>query len=201
MNRASLLFLGVLITVFTSMVGLVVAPDWQYRELASFQDDAGQTYPVPRSTPAAAGREVYIDLGCLYCHSQQVRPEGYGSDIARGWGVRRTVARDYLYDSPPLLGTMRTGPDLANIGARQPSRNWQLLHLYDPKLTSPGSIMPRYPFLFSVVREPERPPASAVALPQSDSAGGSWIAPKSRAEWLVEYLRSLDHGFELPEAK
>ena len=115
--------------------------------------------------------------------------------------MRRTVARDYIYDSPPLLGTMRTGPDLANIGARQPSRDWHMLHLYNPQITSSGSIMPEYPFLFTVVKDGERLPNTAVKLPEDRTGETAWIIPNDRAEQLVEYLKSLDHGYDLPEAE
>jgi cytochrome c oxidase cbb3-type subunit 2 len=93
------------------------------------------------------GREVYIANGCVYCHSQQPRPKAFAPDFSRGWG-RATVAGDYAYDQPHLLGTMRTGPDLMNIGVRQPSEQWHLGHLYQPRAYMPGSIMPSYPFLF-----------------------------------------------------
>jgi cytochrome c oxidase cbb3-type subunit 2 len=201
MNRATLIALGVLVTVFSSLLGLVVLPNWQFRELAAYKDDSQELWPPAPFGNAVTGRAVYIDLGCIYCHSQQVRPEGFGADIARGWGMRRTVARDYIYDRPPLLGTMRTGPDLANIGARQPSRDWHLLHLFDPAITSKGSTMPRYPFLFTVIRDPERVPPAAIRLPPGWSAEPAGIVPKLRAEQLVGYLRSLNHDYELPEAK
>ncbi len=201
MNRATLLALGVMLTVFASLLGLVLFPDWQYRDLAAYKDDTGEAWPPAPFGDAAAGRAVYIDLGCLYCHSQQVRPEGYGADIARGWGVRRTVARDYIHDSPPLLGTMRTGPDLANIGARQPSRDWHLLHLYNPAITSPGSTMPRYPFLFTVILNAARVPPDALRLPDEWSAEPAWIVPTRRGAQLTAYLMSLNHSYELPEAK
>ena len=59
-----------------------------------------------------------------------------GPDIERerGWGKRRTVAEDFLYDYPVMLGQQRIGPDLANIGARRSDANWHLLHLYSPGL-------------------------------------------------------------------
>ena len=201
MSRATLIALGVLVTVFSSLLGLVVVPNWQYRDLAAYKDDAQEVWPPAPFGDAVTGRAVYIDLGCVYCHSQQVRPEGYGSDIARGWGMRRTVARDYIYDSPPLLGTMRTGPDLANIGARQPSRDWHLLHLYNPVITSQGSTMPRYPFLFTVVRDAARVPSGAVRLPAEWSRDPAWIVPAPRGAQLAGYLMSLSHSYELPEAR
>lgn len=201
MNRATLIALGVLVVVFSSLLGLVLIPNWQYRDLAAYKDDAQDVWPPAPFGDAVTGRAVYIDLGCVYCHSQQVRPEGYGADIARGWGLRRTVARDYIYDSPPLLGTMRTGPDLANIGARQPSRDWHLLHLYNPAITSQGSTMPRYPFLFTVVRNAARVPAGAVRLPAEQSQDPAWIVPAPRGSQLAGYLMSLNHNYELPEAR
>ena len=138
-------------------------------------------------------------MGCVYCHSQQVRPERFGADIQRGWGSRRTVARDYLYETPHLLGTMRTGPDLANIAVRQPSYDWHHLHLYNPRLTSPGSIMPAFAFLYDEITVPdaEDPPRDAVAIPNTN---GRYIVPTRRARQLFRYLMSLEKNAPLPEA-
>ena len=58
-----------------------------------------------------------------------------GADVRRGYGQRRTVSRDYIYDNPTMLGTMRTGPDLANVGGRY-SEAWQHAHLYPPHWSS-----------------------------------------------------------------
>ena len=46
-----------------------------------------------------------------------------GPDLARGWGKRRTVAEDFLFDSPVMPGSQRVGPDLANVGTRLPDAN------------------------------------------------------------------------------
>src|SRR3546814_11471675 len=74
-------------------------------------------------------RAQYVANGCVYCHSQQPRSSGQTlADQARGWG-RPSTPGDYAYDAPQLLGTMRTGPDLLNVGVRLPSRDWQLTHL------------------------------------------------------------------------
>ncbi len=201
MNRTTLIALGVLFSVFASLLGLVLFPNWQTRDLAAFKDDSQESWPAVPFGDAVTGRAVYVDLGCVYCHSQQVRPEGFGADIARGWGMRRTVARDYIFEPTPLLGTMRTGPDLANIGARQPSRDWHLLHLYNPAITSAGSTMPRYPFLFKVIREANGVPAEAVRLPAEWSREPAWVLPNLRGAQLVGYLRSLNRNYDLPEAK
>ena len=70
-----------------------------------------------------------------------------GPDITRGWGRRLTVAQDYLHDSPVQLGSLRLGPDLANVGARLPSAPALLQKLYDARTVTPGSMMPPYRFL------------------------------------------------------
>src|SRR3546814_20110344 len=79
--------------------------------------------------------DLDIEQGCLYCHSQQPRSADQAPDDERGWG-RASVASDYAYDHPHLMGTMRTGPDLPNVGARLPSRDWQLTQLYPPRAIS-----------------------------------------------------------------
>ena len=112
-----------------------------------------------------------------------------GPDIARGWGKRRTVAEDFLYDSPVMLGSQRIGPDLANVGLRQPDPNWHLRHLYSPRLLAKDSTMAPYRFLFEK-RKIERAP-SADALHDLAVAPGYEIVPKPEAKALVAYLVSL----------
>lgn len=201
MNRTVLIALGVIATVISSFVGLVALPEHQLETLEPVTLENGDQRPMKPGGPAATGREVYIDLGCVYCHSQQVRPPDYGADIERGWGTRQTRPIDHIYDEPPLLGTMRTGPDLANIGARQPSADWHYLHLYDPELTSPGSIMPKFPFLFrEVAKEDVRGrPDDALELPKDRQPEDAWVVPKRRGRDLVAYLLSLDHTWEIPD--
>lgn len=202
MNKSLLIFIGVIFTVVFSLSGLVLVPDWQFRGIEPFQTEDGSLYPQPLTGPPEAGRAVYMDLGCIYCHSQQVRPEGFGADIDRGWGKRRTVMRDYLFDPINLTGTMRTGPDLANIGARQPSKTWQYLHLYNPQITSPGSIMPPHPFLFRAGTDGAGTPFDGVTLPKEwQTPTAKFIVPNARARYLVDYLISLNKSVALPEAE
>jgi cytochrome c oxidase cbb3-type subunit II len=200
-NRAFFLYVGVLLTVIASFVGVVGLAQRQLGSLEGVAGESGNVMPLKPDGAVAAGRAEYIGLGCMYCHSQQVRPEGFGADIARGWGTRRTVARDHIWDFPPVLGTMRTGPDLANIGARQPSDAWHLLHLFNPRLTSPRSTMPPYPFLFTERRVEVDRPAAALSFPSGDPRPGRVVVPTDRALALVAYLKSLDHGYAVPEAR
>ncbi len=148
----------------------------------------------PYTAEAARGREAYMALGCIYCHSQQPRDPRQAPDAERGWG-RPSVPADYAYDHPHLLGTMRTGPDLFNIGARQPSRDWHLLHLYDPRAVVPGSIMPAHRFLFDVGGA-AGPEDVVVNLP-----GGGTAVARPEALDLVAYLLSLDHTYPVAPAE
>lgn len=147
----------------------------------------------PYTAAQQRGRDEYIRQGCLYCHSQQPRDRSQAPDAERGWG-RPSVAGDYYYDRPHLLGTMRTGPDLLNVGARQPSVDWHLGHLYQPRAYVPGSIMPGYPFLFDL-KDRAEPGERVVALPPGTVPEGKVVVAQPRALDLAAYLVSLDRTY------
>ncbi len=161
----------------------------------------------PRKLPGIAqqGKAVYADLGCVYCHTQQVRRPDYGADIERGWGKRVTVARDYVMQERALIGNLRIGPDLMTIGERQPDANWHHQLLYNPQIVSAGiPTKPSYPFLYKVQKVDRAPsPKAVVFAPDSMYAPeeGYEVVPTKRAEALVEYLLSLKLDYSLPEAK
>lgn len=148
----------------------------------------------PYSSAQLVGRQSYIANGCVYCHSQQPRDKKQAPDATRGWG-RASVAGDYAHDTPHLLGTMRTGPDLLNIGARQPSKDWQLGHLFQPRAYTPGSIMPPYPYLFEVRQGAAQAGETVVNLPPSFAKPGEVVVAKPEALALVAYLLSLDRTY------
>jgi cytochrome c oxidase cbb3-type subunit I/II len=92
------------------------------------------------------GRDIYIREGCVGCHSQMVRP--FRSETER-YG-EYSKAGEFVYDHPFLWGSRRTGPDLHREGLgnkNAKSHAWHYKHLFDPRITSPGSIMPMYPWL------------------------------------------------------
>jgi len=195
MTRVLGIIAGTALILLYATLLLVVMPTIQLR--------TGENPPEalePYTESEARGREHYISLGCIYCHSQQPRDPSQAPDMARGWG-RPSVPSDYSYDNPHLLGTMRTGPDLFNIGARQPSVDWQLTHLYQPRAVSPGSIMPAYPFLF---RETDYlGDQIEVKLPAQFQGSERYVVPRQEALDLVDYLLALDHTYpaeELPQA-
>lgn len=205
MKHFPLLFIGIFLTIAFSFTGIVVMSQIQFgRLLPAAIEEGEQRYPREPVGIAQQGNQVYISMGCLYCHSQQVRRKGFGADFDRGWGDRQTVPRDYIYQKRVLLGTMRTGPDLMNIGQRQPDPSWHFLHLYDPSLTSPGSIMPPFKFLFNKQKINDQPSANALKFPpnyHSPVEEGYEIVPSARCEALVQYLLSLKLDYELPESR
>jgi cytochrome c oxidase cbb3-type subunit 2 len=110
------------------------------------------------------------------------------------------VAQDYVAERPVLLGTMRTGPDLANIGVRQPSATWHHLHLYNPRITSPGSIMPRFAFLYERRKIVGQRSNAALKLPPEwEPEPGYEVVPTDEAKALVAYLLGLDRTGALEE--
>ena len=90
------------------------------------------------------GRDIYIREGCNNCHSQMIRP--FRSEVER-YG-EYSKAGEFVYDFPFLWGSKRTGPDVHRIGGKY-NDNWHFNHMLDPRLTSPGSIMPQYPWLIT----------------------------------------------------
>ncbi|HEY4282729.1 MAG TPA: cbb3-type cytochrome c oxidase subunit II, partial [Chthoniobacterales bacterium] len=115
------LFLGLFGTFMFSWLGLTAIPNAQIGHLDPQTDEEGtDIYPLPLSGMAERGRQVYKENGCVYCHSRWVRADYAGADQERKWGDRRSAPRDYIFERPVLLGKMRTGPDLSNIGQRTP---------------------------------------------------------------------------------
>lgn len=182
---------GALVTLALATAALVILP---FIQLKKVDPPAGLK---PYTDAQLRGREVYVANGCVYCHSQQPRDETMGPDAKRGWG-RASVAGDYYYDKPHLLGTMRTGPDLFNIGARQPSADWHLGHLYQPRAYTPGSVMPSYPFLFKV-KDQADPGDRIVTLTPAFSPKGKVVVATQEALDLVTYMQSLDHTYPVFE--
>ncbi len=115
-----------------------------------------------------------------------------GVDLDHGWGLRHSVAEDYLYDYPVQLGSLRAGPDLSNIGVRNPDATLQLKHLYAPKSVTANSAMPSFKYLFTVQKIGDGPSPDALSLPVGDAPpAGYEVVPKPEARQLAAYLLSL----------
>ena len=157
-------------------------------------------HPVWKGGNILSGKRVYQAQGCFHCHTQQVRQKEFGVDIARGWGRRQSVARDYIYDSPVLLGISRVGPDLANVGTRMDAAALHK-HIYRPPH---GSNMPAYPFLYKVREIRGASSAKAIHFEEGEFGApeeGFEVVPKPEAEYMVSYLLNLKQDYELPESR
>ncbi len=137
------------------------------------------------------GRDIYIREGCVGCHSQMIRP--FRSETER-YG-EYSKAGEFVYDHPFLWGSKRTGPDLHRVGAKYPDA-WHYNHMDDPRLTSPGSIMPRYPWLLTQKLDTKSLPARISALrkvgvpyPQGYENGEALKDLEKQAETIVTNLK------------
>ncbi len=117
---------------------------------------------TPYTPLEVAGRDIYIREGCYLCHSQWVRP--MRAEVLRYGEWSR--APEYQFDRPFLLGSRRMGPDLHRVGQKYPDA-WHFEHMRDPRSTSPGSVMPPYPWLLTSTVDSEDIQASVRALKKS----------------------------------
>lgn len=176
-------------------------PYIQLGHLPPFEDeDEGTSNPPALTGLEITGMKAYAANGCIYCHTQQVRPSHQGSDIARGWGGRRTVARDYINQKPVFLGTMRTGPDLTNVGVRLRDKRWHHEHLYNPQSKVSWSTMSPYKYLYRKQKIEGDPSPDALLEVGEKIEEGFEIIPTEEAKALVAYLLSLNRSYPLPEA-
>lgn len=158
----------------------------------------------PLSKEAFLGKQSFIANGCVACHTQQVR----NIDMDKVWGKRPGIAADYAgitrtdfwRNTATLMGTERTGPDLTNIGTRQPSLAWNLLHLYQPRSVMEKSIMPAYPWLFKVKNELSEGDTEVIVPDKFRKGINGKIIATQEALHLVAYLQSLKQT-PLPDGK
>lgn len=182
-RAAALFFIGL-----TILVAIIPAINNQ-------ENNAPLPDAMPLSQEAIKGKNIYIANGCVACHTQQVR----NIDMDKIWGERPSIAADYAdikrtdvwRNTATLMGTERTGPDLTNIGTRQPSIDWNLVHLYNPRIVVKESIMPAYPWMFTVKKEAAK--GDVVVNVPAEYLGGKQgkLVANKEAIYLVAYLQSL----------
>jgi len=172
MKNLNTLLAGVFLAVALPFGALILSGQSQLGGLGrAAGEEGGALFPSREPGLAIQGRAVYVSLGCVSCHTQQVRPAGQGSDIARGYGVRPSVARDYSQQKQVLLGDRRLGPDLANYGVR--AKDLDAVHA---AIKHNGA----FEFLY---------------------AGDKKQAASERAVARAAYLQSLRQDYSSPEAK
>jgi cytochrome c oxidase cbb3-type subunit II len=192
------LFLGIFGTFAFSWVGLTLVPNLQIGHLdPQMDEDGSDAYPAPRSGMAERGRKVYVENGCFYCHSQQVRADYAASDIDRTrdvgpsprpkWAERRSAPRDYIFDRPALVGKERLGPDLSNMGKAAPSEeeNAPTTGAPSPAATATSTASP------AVAPSPATvSPPAANAATSTDSGPANGVPPPYSAAWHHRHLYS-----------
>jgi len=215
MEKPSTLFTGVFGAFAISCGAMVLIPYSQFGGLQpQYKWEEGQSQPteVYPLDVSQEGKSVYQSNGCFYCHTQQIRDEQNGLDIERGWGPRRTIARDYLYEEVPLLGSTRMGPDFTNYGTKEwrnepaddikkPAKrdaSWIYLHLYSPRTIVRDSKCPPYRFLFEKKKIDGAPSPLALPVPVEK---GYQILPTREVEHLAQYLLNLDRTPAVDELK
>jgi cbb3-type cytochrome oxidase cytochrome c subunit len=175
------LFLGIFGTFAFSWAGLILIPNYQIGHLdPQMDEDGNDVYPAPKSGMAEHGRRIYAANGCVYCHSQQIRADYAASDIDRKWGERRSAPRDYLFERPILLGKMRMGPDLANVGKRAPAEDENAPPPSSTNATSPAAPQASPAAQPAPGTSPSTSPAPAASPPPAPSPAAS-AAPSPAA--------------------
>jgi cytochrome c oxidase cbb3-type subunit 2 len=104
---------------------------------------------APLSNKARDGRILFASNNCFVCHSGYSRPQDVRQALYFLYPKVSQPGDFYGSDqSPNLLGTERTGPDLSQESGWHPD-DWQRMHFYDPRYADPLSLMPPMRALFS----------------------------------------------------
>ena len=132
--------LGSLLAFFSVVLMVVVLPTATY--VAPPSDNW-----LPLSNEAFKGRGIYLANGCVYCHSGYTRPQDEFQAFYYLY-PRISEPGDYygISQSPNILGTERTGPDLSQEAGNHPDM-WHQVHYWNARAVNPLSIMPRFNFL------------------------------------------------------
>jgi hypothetical protein len=166
---------------------------YQFNELSrrypeSFRQHIGEPNEENCAAALRLGRQVYVGEGCWHCHSQFVRP--VSNDSKRFGAVSETWEYQNELQRPVMFGTRRVGPDLSREGGRRGS-DWHAVHFFKPKMISPDSPMPEYPWLFDDA--PNKPNKRGLALITYIQWLGSWHETYPYYEELEEL--AMDESF------
>lgn len=166
---------------------------YQFEELStrypeSFRNHIGEPNKENCADALRLGRQIYIGEGCWHCHSQFVRPVSNESKrfgpVSETWEYQNELQR------PVMFGTRRVGPDLSREGGRH-GNDWHAAHFFRPKMVSPDSPMPEYPWFFD--GSPNKPNHRGLAIITYMQWLGSWRKSYPYYEDLIE--EDLEDGF------
>ena len=82
---------------------------------------------------SSAGKTMFVREGCWWCHT--LLPEQ-----TQDWQVfgAPPMLGDFNGESPTAFGSDRKAPDLLHVGSRNASREWMMLHFFNPRLVGSG---------------------------------------------------------------
>ena len=196
MNNILKFSIGIFTTLGLAWLAFVVGATRQFGDLspeAQFEEDNGSRpsgadlFPKDMSGLAKQGAEDYLSLGCMSCHTQQVRLVEAGFDIERGWGKRPSMPRDYVLQDHVMLGNTRIGPDLANFGLREHEKQLAPSALVRTPIRSSRFNLPPSPFLYETT---DGAKDGSIEVPAREENGEPrHVVPSLRANGIVAYLQ------------
>lgn len=175
----AMVMVGGLLAFFTVVATVVVLPTTTYTPAPSANW-------LPLRDEALRGRAHYLANGCVYCHSGFVRPQDVFSGLYYLY-PRAAEPGDYHGgdQSPNVLGSERTGPDLSQEAGNHPD-SWHRAHYANPRNTTPRSIMPRFSFL--------TPAQVGELIAFSQSSGGKEGLLRDAAQRVGHELMRINMG-------
>ncbi len=137
------------------------------------------------TTRRSRAATLFASNNCFVCHSGYSRPQDVREALYFLYPKVSQPGDFYGSDqSPNLLGTERTGPDLSQESGWHPD-DWQYAHFYDARYVDPRSLMPPMKSLFSdgQVERPDRSSSRrAAASPGLLRYAGQLYAKHDRAD-------------------
>ncbi|OIQ03443.1 MAG: cytochrome oxidase [Zetaproteobacteria bacterium CG2_30_59_37] len=144
---------------------------------------------------AGSGKTMFVREGCWWCHT--LLPEQTQDWQSFG---RPPLVGDFNGESPTTFGSDRKAPDLLHVGSRNSSREWMVMHFFNPRLVQPHSIMPRYDYLWGSVDANGQPIDLAawdeayLAYDNGESINAPVVplpAADSEARMLIDFIINL----------
>ena len=146
---------------------------------------------APLSNDALTGRHLFAANGCYVCHSGYSRPQDVRQALYFLYPKVSQPGDFFGSDqSPNLLGTERTGPDLSQESGWHPD-DWQRAHFYDPRFVDPESLMPDMKSLFS-----DRQADELVAFVEQRSGKSGLL--RYAGQLYAKHIVTANQGFPQP---
>jgi cbb3-type cytochrome oxidase cytochrome c subunit len=139
-KESSLSFVGgvVAIAIFTFLLGFSIPKN---QEIAEVTESLNNSVEV--TADVLKGAQVYNELNCQSCHTQNVR--ALIPDTQNGKVLSNKFANEALIKA---VGNLRTAPDLSTNNTREPTNNAQWLERYLKDSTSVNRDIPHPSYTF-----------------------------------------------------